>query len=86
MKRIETLVISILCFMIAVCCLLKLLGCSIAFGPNCLDSALLAAETFRNQGYEVRLAYGKDDMQYHIIAQAMIKGKWECLKVDRIYT
>jgi len=60
-------------------------GCALAFHARCLDNAILQAQTFKDNGYEVRIAYGKrPDGTMHVQAQAKIKGKWKWLKDSTI--
>lgn len=66
--------------------LICLCNCAMALHSNCLDSSILAAETYRDAGYPIRFSYGMGKKQLHIQAQAFIDGKWKWLKVDKIYT
>lgn len=85
-KGINKLLIAIGCFIMAIFCLFLMFGCSTALRANCVDSSILAAETYKDAGYEVRLIYGMGRKLPHIQAQAFIDGKWECLVVDMIHT
>ena len=60
-------------------------GCALAFHARCLDNAILQAQTFKDNGYEVRIAYGKTpNGTAHVQAQAKINGKWEWLVNDSL--
>ena len=57
------------------------LGCAIGFHARCLDTAIYQAQTFKNQGYEVRIVYGKTlNGIAHVQAQAKVDGEWEWLE------
>ena len=65
--------------------ILLLGGCALAFHARCLDTAIYQAQTFKDKGYEVRIAYGKTpDGTAHVQAQGKINGKWEWLESDTL--